>query len=90
LKIEYEAKQPITKVGRTGRSLGDQCFMKRPFLDVGVRQRLNTAMKQYKATVRVAGLILTTVVFAENTNFAMKLLQAQFGTNNVVGIPTPI
>jgi hypothetical protein len=51
---------------------------------------LNTAMKQYKATVRVAGLIMTTVVFAENTNFAMKLLQAQFGTNNVVGIPTPI
>ena len=51
---------------------------------------LNTVMKQYKATVRVAGLIMITVVFAENTNFAMKLLQAQFGTNNVVGIPTPI
>ncbi len=90
MKIEYEAKQPITKVGRTGRNLGDHCFMKRPFLDAGTQQMLNTAMKQYKATVRVAGLIMTTVVFAENTNFAMKLLQAQFGTNNVVGIPTPI
>ncbi len=35
-------------------------------------------MKQFRATVRASGVILTTVVFAENANFATKLLQAQF------------
>ncbi|WP_192874780.1 hypothetical protein [Polynucleobacter paneuropaeus] len=47
-------------------------------------------MKQFKATVRASGLIVTTVVFAENTNFAMKILQAQFGANNVISIPTQL
>lgn len=44
-------------------------------------------MKQYRATVRASGLVVTTIVFAENTNFAMKILQAQFGAANVIGIP---
>ena len=47
-------------------------------------------MKKFKATVRASGLIVTTVVFAENTNFAMKILQAQFGANNVISIPTQL
>ncbi|MDH6248982.1 hypothetical protein M2129_000959 [Polynucleobacter sphagniphilus] len=47
-------------------------------------------MKQFKATVRASGLIVTTVVFAVNTNFAMKILQAQFGANNVISIPTQL
>ena len=47
-------------------------------------------MKQFRATVRASGLVINTIVFAENTNFAIKLLQSQFGTNNVIGIPTQI
>jgi hypothetical protein len=47
-------------------------------------------MKQFRATVRAGGLVVTTIVFAENTNFAMKILQAQFGPNNVISIPTQI
>jgi hypothetical protein len=44
-------------------------------------------MKQFKAQVRASGLVVTTIVYAENTNFAIKLLQAQFGANNVISIP---
>ena len=47
-------------------------------------------MKQFRATVRVSGFVVNTIVFAENSNFAMKILQAQFGANNVIGIPTQI
>ena len=47
-------------------------------------------MKQFQATVRASGMVLTTIVFAENTNFATKILQAQFGAANVIGIPTQI
>ncbi len=47
-------------------------------------------MKQFRATVRVSGLIVNTIVFAENSNFAMRIVQAQFGTKNVLGIPTQI
>ncbi len=47
-------------------------------------------MKQFRATVRASGLIVSTIVFADNANFATKILQAQFGVNNVIGIPTQI
>ncbi len=47
-------------------------------------------MKQFRAIVRVSGLIVNTIVFADNANFAMKILQTQFGANNVIGIPTPV
>lgn len=47
-------------------------------------------MKQFRATVRASGMVVTTVVFAENVNFATKILQAQFGANNVISIPTQI
>lgn len=47
-------------------------------------------MKQFRATVRASGVILTTVVFAENANFAIKVLQAQFGASNVMSIPVQI
>ncbi len=47
-------------------------------------------MKQFRATVRASGLIVTTIVFAENVNFAIKILQAQFGVNNVLGMPTQL
>jgi hypothetical protein len=47
-------------------------------------------MKPFRATVKVSGVVIGTILFAENTNFAIKLLQAQFGANNVIGIPTQI
>ena len=51
---------------------------------------INTYMKQFRATVRASGMVVTTIVFAENTNFAIKILQAQFGANNLISIPTQI
>lgn len=51
---------------------------------------LNTCMKQFRATVRASGMVVTTVVFAENANFAIKILQAQFGATNVISIPTQV
>lgn len=47
-------------------------------------------MKQFRATVKVSGLVLNTIVFADNANFAIKILQAQYGLNNVVGTPIQI
>jgi hypothetical protein len=47
-------------------------------------------MKQFRATVRASGLIVNTIVFADNANFAMKILQTQFGANNVIGIPMQV
>ena len=47
-------------------------------------------MKQFRALVRASGIVVSTVVFADNTNFATKILQAQFGANNVISIPTQI
>lgn len=47
-------------------------------------------MKQFRATVRASGMVVATIVFAENTNFAIKLLQAQFGAANVISIPTQV
>ena len=47
-------------------------------------------MKQFRATVKVSGLVVSTIVFADNVNFATKILQALFGANNVVSIPTQI
>jgi hypothetical protein len=59
-------------------------------LDAYVEGKLNIAMKQFKATVRASGLVVTTIVFAENVIFATKILQAQFGATNVISIPTQI
>lgn len=47
-------------------------------------------MKQFKATVRASGTVVTTVVFAENTNFAVKILETLFGPNNVISIPSQV
>jgi hypothetical protein len=45
-------------------------------------------MKQFKATVKVCGMVVSTIVFAENPIHAFKLVQQQYGTNNVVSPPT--
>jgi hypothetical protein len=47
-------------------------------------------MKQFRAMVKASGMVVTTIVFAENTTFAIKIFQAQFGAANVIGIPTQI
>lgn len=47
-------------------------------------------MKQFKATVRASGMVVTTVVFAQSTLEAQKILAAQFGANNVISIPTQL
>jgi hypothetical protein len=47
-------------------------------------------MKKYKAMVNVGGVTLTTVVFAENSMFAYKLVQKLFGDNNIVSPPIQI
>ena len=47
-------------------------------------------MRQFKATVRASGMVVTTVVFAQSTLEAQKILAAQFGANNVISIPTQL
>ena len=47
-------------------------------------------MKQFKATVKVSGLVMNTIVFAENVNFAFKLVQSLYGANNVVSPPVQV
>ena len=47
-------------------------------------------MKQFRATVRVSGTVVTTIVYADNVNFAIKILQAQFGATNVISIPSQV
>jgi hypothetical protein len=44
-------------------------------------------MKQYKAAVKVGGLWAETIVFAQSPLHALKLLQAQYGANNVQRLP---
>ncbi|QWD59911.1 hypothetical protein [Polynucleobacter sp. MWH-UH35A] len=44
-------------------------------------------MHQYKAIVKVGGVVMSTIVFAENPNYAYKLVQQQYGANNVVSPP---
>ena len=47
-------------------------------------------MNQYRATVKAGGMWVETIVFAENVNAAMKILQTQFGAGNVVSTPTQL
>ena len=47
-------------------------------------------MKQFKTTVKVSGVWINTIVFAENSAMAFKLLQGQFGVGNVLTSPQQI
>lgn len=47
-------------------------------------------MKQFIATVRATGLVVKTIVFAENTNQATRILQAQFGAKNLLSTPSQL
>lgn len=44
-------------------------------------------MRQYRATVKVGGMWVQTIIFADNANIALKLAQAQYGSSNVQGMP---
>ena len=52
--------------------------------------KLNTVMKQFKATVKVSGVWINTIVFADNSAMAFKLVQGQFGAGNVLSPPQQI
>jgi hypothetical protein len=47
-------------------------------------------MKQFRAIVRVSGVWLNTIVFAENSAMAFKLAQGQYGASNVMSPPQQI
>ena len=47
-------------------------------------------MKQFKATVKVSGVWINTIVFADNIAMAFKLVQGQFGAGNVLSQPQQI
>lgn len=47
-------------------------------------------MNKFLATVKVSGVILKTIVFADSSSHAKQIAQAQFGINSVVALPTKI
>ena len=47
-------------------------------------------MKQFKATVKVSGLWINTIVFADNSAMAYKLVQGQYGASNVLSLPQQV
>ena len=47
-------------------------------------------MKQFRATVRASGMVATTVVFANSSIEAQKILQALFGVGNIISSPQQI
>lgn len=47
-------------------------------------------MKQFRATVKVGGIWVNTIVFADNPNLAFQLVKAQYGTANVLAPPTQL
>ena len=51
---------------------------------------INIAMKQYQLTVRVAGIAITTVVYAERADAALRLAQHLYGAANIVSQPRAI
>lgn len=47
-------------------------------------------MKQFKATVRASGVVVSTIVFADNSSNALRILQTQFGIKNILSTPTQL
>lgn len=47
-------------------------------------------MKQFRATVKVGGMWVNTIVFADNPNHAFQLAKAQYGATNVLAPPTQL
>ena len=51
---------------------------------------INIVMKQYRLTVRVASIAITTVMHAERADTALRLAQHVSGTANIVSHPRAI
>lgn len=51
---------------------------------------INTCMKQYQLTVRVAGIAVTTVVQVERADTALRLAQHVYDAANIVSQPQAI
>ena len=47
-------------------------------------------MHQFRATVKVSGMWVQTVIFADNSTLALKIAQGLYGSGNVQGMPTPL
>ena len=47
-------------------------------------------MRQFRATVKVGGMWVQTIIFADNATIALKLAQASYGSSNVQGTPVPL
>jgi hypothetical protein len=47
-------------------------------------------MKQFKVTVKVSGIWINTILFADNIAMALKLAQGQYGAANVMSPPQQI
>jgi hypothetical protein len=47
-------------------------------------------MKQFKATVTVSGVWINTIVFADNSAMAYKLVQGKYGVNNILSTPQQV
>ena len=47
-------------------------------------------MRQFKATIKVSGVWINTIVFADNSAMALKLAQRQYGASNVLSTPQQI
>jgi len=47
-------------------------------------------MKQFRATVRASGMVVATVIFANSSIEAQKILQALFGVANIISLPQQI
>lgn len=47
-------------------------------------------MRQFRATVKVGGMWVQTIIFADNATIALKLAQASYGSSNVQGTPIPL
>jgi hypothetical protein len=60
------------------------------FAHVQTPTPINTVMKPFRATVRASGVVVATVVYAENASFAIKILHAVFDAANVISILTEI
>jgi len=52
-----------------------------------VCNRAKGYMRQFKVIVKVGGVWATTIVFADNSAMAFKLVQQQFGATNVLAPP---
>ncbi|MDF9789280.1 hypothetical protein [Polynucleobacter sphagniphilus] len=47
-------------------------------------------MKQFKVMVKVSGVWVNTIVFADNPNHAFQLAKSQFGSSNIMSPPTQL